>query len=174
MNAKNGFSLIELMLVVSLVGILASIAAPPLTRARALALETSTIGSLKTLAKAQAIYATACGSGFYAPTVATLGVPGSGTRAFIGPEFTTNSTNREGYNISFSAGPVVAKAPATCNGIAAGKTVQTFFFGADPLATAQTGTRHFGMNQGGTVYESTARISAYYTGAPPAPAKVIR
>ena len=163
------------MLVVTMVGILASIAAPPIGKARAIAVEVSTIGSLKTLTSAQAMYASACGVGYFAPTVATLRLPGTGNAAFVGPEFNTNSVTREGYTISFSAGTVAAKAPASCNGVALGKGLQTYFIGADPLSAGPTmGTRHFGVNQTGAVYQSPARIKAYYTGAPPAPAKIIQ
>ena len=175
MRTDPGFTLVELMLVVAVVGVLASVAAPPIGKARAFAVETSTIGSLRTLTLAQALYASACGAGYFAPSVATLRLPGKGQATFIGPEFTTNSVNREGYNIAFSAGPVGARAPATCNGVAAGNSLQTYFFGADPLTTgAAMGTRHFGVNQTGAIYQSTARIKAYYAGLPPSPAKVIQ
>lgn len=175
MEDEQGFTLIELTLVVTMVGILASIAMPSVSKARAFAVETSTIGSLKALSGAQAIYASACGTGFFAPTVATLRVPGSGKAAFIGPEFASNSVKREGYTISFSAGTVAAKAPKTCNGVAAGKSLQTYFIGADPVTAGPAmGTRHFGMNQTGAVYQSSKRIKAFYTGAPPSPAKIIQ
>ena len=73
------------------------------------------------------------------------------------------------------AGTVVAKSPVSCNGVAAGQGLQTYFIGADPLANgATTGSRHFGVNQAGAIYQSTARISAFYTGAPPAPATMVQ
>lgn len=95
--------------------------------------------------------------------------------AFIGPEFTSNSVTRQGYTIAFSAGPVAAKSPASCNGVAAGASLQTYFFGADPLSVGPSmGTRHFGMNQTGAIYQSAARINAFYTGTPPSPAKIVQ
>ena len=175
MRNDHGFTLVELMLVVAVIGIVASIATPSITKARAIAVEVSTIGSMRTLSGAQSLYASACGTGYFAPTVATLRLAGNGKAAFVGPEFPSNSVNRQGYTIGFSAGPVAAKAPASCNGVAAGQDVQSYFFGADPLSAGPAmGTRHFGVNQTGTIYQSPARINAYYTGAPPAPAKIIQ
>lgn len=171
MKNDAGFSLVEMLLVVTVIGILASVAAPGIGQARALAVETSTIGSLRALSAAQSLYATACGIGYFAPTIPTLRLPGNGQAAFIGPEFTANSVNREGYNIIFSAGPVAPNAPATCNGVAKGKSLHTYFIGADPLTTgALMGTRHFAVNQNGVIFQSTKRISAFYTGVPPSPA----
>ena len=97
-RAQRGFSLIELMLVVCVVGILSSIAVPAVLRARATAWEASTIGSLRALNSAQAAFATSCGGGYYAPTVLSLAtVPVGGQNAFIGPGFTTDTIHREGY-----------------------------------------------------------------------------
>ena len=60
------------MLVVTIIGILASLAVPSLSRARAAAWEVSTIGSLRTIHSAQIAYATACGGGYYAPSIPWL------------------------------------------------------------------------------------------------------
>jgi hypothetical protein len=139
------------------------------------ATEASTIGSLRTVTNAQATFATSCGAGFYSPTVAALRMTGTGKSAFIGPEFIANTTTRVGYTIIFAPGTVAAKAPATCNGLAAGTTVQSYFVGADPASAGPgVGTRHFGTSGEGSIYQSTARISAFYTGKPPAPAKPLQ
>ena len=54
--------------------------------------------------------------------------------------------------------------PASCNGAGAGTLVSTYYIGADPVGSG--GIRFFGMNQGGTIYWSTAVIPVTQFGAP--------
>ncbi len=49
-----------------------------------------------------------------------------------------------------------------------------FFCGAVPLTAGSTGSRNFGTNQGGAIYQSTAAIVAFQFGAPAAPATPIQ
>ena len=173
---QHGFTLIELMLVVTIIGILASVAMPSLARARASSLEASAIGSLRALNTAQVSFSASCGGGFYAPTVASLAKAATGsTRAFIGPGFTANTTNREGYKIVFTAGTRAPRAPASCNGLAAGQVVQSYFIAASPLTTGNGApTRYFGTSSSATIFQSTRRVAAFYTGVARPPAKPIQ
>ena len=178
-RSAHGFTLVELMLVVTIVGILTSVAMPSLTRARAVSNEVSTVGSLRALNTAQASFASSCGGGAYAPDVATLNTPAIGVKGkaapFIGPGFTADIIDKAGFRIRYTKGVVVATSPASCNGVAAGQSVQSYYIAGDPLYTGPgMPTRYFGTSSGGTIYQSTARVTAFYSGAAAAPATPIQ
>lgn len=180
-RSDAGFTLIELLLVVTIIGIVASIAVPSLSRARGAAMEVSTIGSLRAIHSAQMAYATACGGGYYAPSIPWLVKTIKAKKgavappAFLGPEFKANVTDRHPYRIRFTRGTVAKTAKKTCNGLAAGAAAVTFFVGAD-LLQAKNGmvSRYFGINQDGIVYQSRKRVVPFYIGDPKAPAVPIQ
>jgi prepilin-type N-terminal cleavage/methylation domain-containing protein len=160
----RGFTLVELMLVVGLIGILLAIVVPSLLRARMSANEASVISSLRIISSAQATFAASCSSGFYAPTLVLLGTPpGPDRPAFIGPDLNTDPSFKATYTLSLTAGSVAVGAPAPCNGAVAGMVVATYFADAAP---ANIGFRFFGSNQGGIIYEDRAALPVTHSGAP--------
>jgi prepilin-type N-terminal cleavage/methylation domain-containing protein len=172
-----GFTLIEIALVATIVGIVAAIAIPRVIRARGAALEASTIGALRRVHSAQTAYASSCGGGFYASTIPVLARrPTAGGPPFIGPPFIANQTDTQGYRIRFSAGPTAPTSRQTCNGLAAGQALQSYFVEAGPLQTGASGfvTRYFGVTPSGVIYQSTRRVNPVFVGEPAPPARPIQ
>jgi hypothetical protein len=144
-----------------------------LQTARTEANTASAIASLRIIASAQITYSAVCAGGLYSPTLKTLGVPGTGsTDAFISPDLTSDPSRKSGYTITLVAGPPVADAPATCNGLGAGLAVRDFFASAEPADGARA--PYLALISTGVVYKSTEPIRPVFGVAPPPPAVPIQ
>src|SRR6476620_12119879 len=78
-RSDAGFTLIDMLFVVALIGLLASMAIPGLMKARGAAQASSAIGTLRVVNSGELSFAITCGLGFYSPYLPTLGVPPAGS-----------------------------------------------------------------------------------------------
>jgi prepilin-type N-terminal cleavage/methylation domain-containing protein len=151
---QGGFTLIDMLFVIAIIGLLSTLAIPGLMRARNAAQSSSALGTMRLVNSAQLSYAITCGLGFYAPDFPTLTVrPPNAQDAYLSPDLATGPTFiKSGYNFSM-AGTALAGAPATCNGLGPGAAAPGYAVVADQLDAVSNAGRFFGSNADGVIYE---------------------
>ncbi|MBA3949101.1 MAG: type II secretion system protein [Acidobacteria bacterium] len=159
-RSEAGFTLIDVLFTLALIGTLSTIAMPGMLRARSQASTAGAIGTLRVINSGQLSYAITCGSGFYAPSLPTLGAaPAGTTHAFVPPDIGAAATiHRNNYRIQMTGTPITA-APASCNGLGAGLGVVGYRIGADSLDPGFP--VFFSTNTSGAIW--TGNVSLYAT-----------
>ncbi len=132
MKEEQGFSLIELLLVVTVIGLITAFVIPSLSRSKMAANEGSAIQSMRGLISAQLNYSVTRGTG-YASDVGMLQTTGL-------IDDVLGSGTKDGYTFV----------------VIAGVSGDTFTVDAKPVTYGTTGSRYFCSDEGGGLYVSLA------------------
>ena len=147
-NRSDGFTLIEVLMVVAIIGVVAAIATPGLLRTRMSANEASAIASMRSISSAQSAYAASCGFGYYARTMEDLAVPPPGGSSFVGDDLAETGVHKHGYTMTMtSEDPAPDGSLPSCNGGELGTG-----YHATAIPAAGAGEREFGTNTSGAIY----------------------
>ena len=156
---NRGFSLIELLVVISIILVVVAIAIPNFLRSRLAANEASAVGSLRTMFTAASTYSSLFGNG-YPPSLGAAGGPDGATQSscdqallmdsvLSGGGGAVNQTIKSGYSFHYNPGTPIASTqqPPACTN----PGVNSFFLDAEPSSIGVTGERGFLVDESGVI-----------------------
>lgn len=155
LHSEHGFTLVEILIVVSIVGVLAAMAAVRLSQAKMASNEASAIASLRVINSAEMTFSSSCGGDGYAQSLEALSMPPAATaQSFISADLTTTGVQKSGYFFTLQAdtgAQPVLLAARTCNTVA--DSVSAYFAFANPVAYENSGRRTFATDKSATIFQ---------------------
>jgi prepilin-type N-terminal cleavage/methylation domain-containing protein len=151
-NAQ-GFSLIELLIVVAIILVIVAIAIPNLVRSRVAANQASAVGSLHVLNTAETTYSSTYGG--YSPTLGYLGPPSVGTdpvpsgaelidSILSGGSAQATQSSKSGYTFTYSP----SGSDPTGN-------IYAYTITANPITPGTTGNNYYYTDQVGVIRQNS-------------------
>jgi type IV pilus assembly protein PilA len=148
---SQGFSLIELLIVVAIILIIAAIAIPNLLKSKMAANQASAVASLRTICTDEITYSSTYNVG-YSSTLAQLGPPASGNATSTAAGLLDSvlaSGTKSGYTFGYTAG---AADPS-------GRT-NTYSITASPLVVGTTGQNFYFSDDSNVIRVNTSKTAS--------------
>ena len=146
----EGFSLIELLIVVAIILIIAAIAIPNLLKSKMAANQASAVASLRTLNTSEITYSSTYNQGF-SSTLAQLGPPASGNATSTAAGLVDSvlaAGSKSGYTFAYTAG-------AATNGV-----TPTYTITASPITAGTTGQNYYFTDDSAVIRQNTSATAS--------------
>jgi type II secretory pathway pseudopilin PulG len=154
--ASEGFTLLDVIFVVALIGVLSAIAGPILLSSRAAANETASIATMRTVNTGQLAYALSCGLGLWAANFQALADPGGGLGYLPNDMTAVAAPQKSGYAYTLQPGPGGLTALIDCNG---NTIALDYYVTAAPLAFGNTGNRAFATSEANVIWQDPTGVA---------------